>query len=78
MSASRGSAGGDEKREGGGVGGIMRPGFKISLTQKQLEYVRHHLQFIHYVWFVTCLYQIFVPHRLTQGILETIIENYFK
>lgn len=56
----------------------MRPGFKNSLTQKQLEYVRRHSQFSHYVWFVTCLYPIFVPHRLTRGILETIIGNHFK
>lgn len=67
MSLSRGSAEGEEQRRG-----IMMPEFNISLTQKQLlEYVRpqgnQHLQIFHIACFLTCLYHIYVPHRLTRG-----------
>lgn len=67
MSSSRGSAEGEEQRRG-----IMMPEFNISLTQKQLlEYVRpqanQHLLIFHIACFLTCLYHIYVPHRLTQG-----------
>lgn len=65
MSVSKGSAEG-EGRKKGRVGGIVRPGFKFSRTQKQLEYARpqgNNLPIIHIACFLTCLYQSYVLER---------------